>query len=171
MSSANLIQPFVLAVADETLIDLKRRLEGTRWPEESPLQGWQQGVPLRDMRKLCEYWLGRYDWRRCEAMLNGFGQYRTVIDGIGIHFLHVRSAVRGALPLLLTHGWPGSVIEFCKTVGPLTDPVTYGGQLGDAFDLIIPSLPGFGFSDKPIESGWSYRRIAKAWLTLVKRLG
>ena len=128
-------------------------------------------MPLRDIQSLCDYWANRYDWRRCEAMLNGFGQYRTTIDAVDIHFLHVRSVEANALPLLLTHGWPGSVIEFSKVVGPLTDPAAHGGDPSDAFDVIVPSLPGYGFSGKPTGADWSFKTIARAWIKLVRRLG
>jgi pimeloyl-ACP methyl ester carboxylesterase len=128
-------------------------------------------VPLAKIQALCAHWLNGYDWRRCEAMLNGFGQYRTEIDGLGIHFLHIRSPEPNAVPLLMTHGWPGSVIEFHKVIGPLTDPAAHGGDAKDAFHLVLPSLPGYGFSDKPSSTGWGVRRIANAWVTLMQRLG
>jgi pimeloyl-ACP methyl ester carboxylesterase len=128
-------------------------------------------VPLARARALIDYWRDNYDWRRCEKMLNGFGQFRTEIDGLGIHFLHVRSKHADALPLLMTHGWPGSVIEFHKVIGPLTDPTAYGGEARDAFHLVIPSLPGYGFSDKPTRHGWKVDRIADAWIALMRRLG
>jgi microsomal epoxide hydrolase len=128
-------------------------------------------VPLDKAQALCEYWRTRYDWRRCEAMLNGFGQYRTTIGGLRIHFLHIRSPEPDALPLIMTHGWPGSVVEFHKVIGPLTDPVAHGGDRRDAFHLVIPSLPGFGFSDKPAGTGWGAPRIADAWIELMERLG
>ncbi len=169
--NAAAIKPFVLSISDEALVDLRRRLRATRWPEASPLEGWQQGVPLGDIQHLCDYWMNRYDWRRCERMLNGFGQYQTTIDGVEIHFLHVRSAETEALPLLMTHGWPGSVIEFSKVVRPLTDPAAFGGHPADAFHVIVPSLPGYGFSGKPAGADWSFKKIAKAWITLVRRLG
>ena len=165
------IIPFTLAIGQDKLDDLRHRLEATRWPEKEPVNDWSQGAPLEKVQALVAYWLTQYDWRRCEAMLNGFGQFKTEIDGLGIHFLHVRSPNPNALPLLLTHGWPGSVIEFHKVIGPLTDPVAYGGAASDAFHLVIPSLPGYGFSDKPSEAGWKVPRIAKAWATLMTRLG
>jgi pimeloyl-ACP methyl ester carboxylesterase len=165
------ITPFTLAVPDSQLDLLKRRLAMTRWPERETVDDWTQGVPLAKIQALVEYWGSRYDWRRCEATLNGLGQYRTEIDGLGIHFLHIRSRHADALPLLLTHGWPGSVIEFLKVVGPLTDPTAHGGRAEDAFHLVIPSLPGFGFSDKPSSTGWRLDRIAKAWAELMHRLG
>ncbi len=130
-----------------------------------------QGPPFAKVRALCDHWRDGYDWRRCEAMLNGFGQHRTEIDGLGIHFLHVRSPEPDALPLVMTHGWPGSVLEFRDVIGPLTDPVAHGGDAHDAFHLVIPSLPGFGFSDKPTATGWGLNRIADAWIELMDRLG
>ena len=139
------IEPLVLNVAQGELDDLRERLTRTRWPEEEPVSDWCQGVPLEKIRALCTYWANGYDWRRCEAMLNGFGQHRTSISDLGIHFLHVRSPHEDALPLVLTHGWPGSVGEFHKVIGPLTHPTAHGGQAHDAFHLVIPSLPGFGF--------------------------
>jgi pimeloyl-ACP methyl ester carboxylesterase len=165
------IEPFHLGIPDSDLANLFRRLDATRWPEKETVDDWSQGVPLTKIQALCAYWRTEYDWRRCEAMLNGFGQYRTEIDGLGVHFLHVRSPQADALPLLMTHGWPGSVIEFHKVVGPLTDPVAHGGDARDAFHLVMPSLPGYGFSDKPSGTGWGVSRIANAWLTLMKRLG
>ncbi|HXZ66280.1 MAG TPA: epoxide hydrolase, partial [Streptosporangiaceae bacterium] len=132
---------------------------------------WSQGVPLAYLRELCDYWLERYDWRACERSLNAFPQFTTVIDGLDIHFLHVPSPHQGALPLVLTHGWPGSIVEFRKVIGPLTDPVAHGGDAADAFHLVCPSLPGFGFSGKPASPGWGVPRIADAWDTLMTRLG
>lgn len=169
MSTA--IEPFHLRVEQEALDDLQRRLATTRWPERETVDDWSQGVPLEQMRALCRHWQDSYDWRRCEAMLNGIGQYKTAIDGLSIHFLHRRSPEPNALPLLITHGWPGSVIEFHKVIGPLTDPVAYGGRAEDAFHVVAPSLPGYGFSDKPSEPGWGIPRIARAWCELMQRLG
>lgn len=165
------INPFALNIPDAQLRDLRDRLARTRWPEEATAPGWEQGVPLARMRELVEYWREGYDWRRCEAMLNNWGQFQTNIDGLDIHFLHVRSPHEGALPILLTHGWPGSVIEFAKVIGPLTNPQAHGGSPGDAFHVIVPSLPGFGFSGKPAETGWGVERIAGAWAVLMQRLG
>lgn len=167
----NRVEPFTLNISDGVIEDLHRRLDATRWPEQQTVDDWSQGVPLNHLRELCEYWRQDYDWRRCEAMLNGFGQFRTEIDGLGIHFLHIRSPEPNALPLLMTHGWPGSIIEFHKAIGPLSDPVAHGGAAGDAFDLVIPSLPGYGFSDRPAAVGWGVERIARASLELMKRLG
>jgi pimeloyl-ACP methyl ester carboxylesterase len=166
-----LIKPFHLHVPDAQLDDLKRRLAAVRWPEDVTAPGWTQGVPLAAAKALCEHWLNRYDWRRCEAQLNAFGQFHTEIDGLNIHFLHIRSRHEDALPLLLTHGWPGSVVEFLKVVQPLTDPLSHGGQAKDAFHLVIPSLPGYGFSDRPAATGWGVERIASAWIELMARLG
>lgn len=166
-----MIEAFPLAIPDSQLEDLHRRLDAVRWPEKEAVDDWSQGVPLADMRALVDYWRTGYDWRRCEAMLNDYGQFRTRIDGLDIHFLHVRSPHANALPMLLTHGWPGSVIEFHKVIGPLTDPVAHGGRAEDAFHLIIPSLPGYGFSSKPARTGWGVEGIAAAWAELMRRLG
>ena len=165
------IEPFTLAIEQAALDDLRRRLAATRWPEKETVVDWSQGAPLSHVRALCDYWAKDYDWRRCEAMLNGFGQFKTEIDGLEIHFIHKRSPNPNALPLLITHGWPGSVIEFHKVIGPLTDPVAHGGKAEDAFHVIAPSLPGYGFSGKPAVAGWGVPRIAKAWVALMKRLG
>jgi epoxide hydrolase len=165
------ITPFTLAVPQSELDDLQRRLMDTRWPERETVDDWSQGVPLGQVEHLIGYWKTGYNWRRCEAMLNGFSQYTTVIDGLRIHFLHVRSPHAGALPLLLTHGWPGSVVEFHKVILPLTEPPAHGGRPNDAFDVVIPSLPGYGFSDKPDRAGWKIARIARARGTLMTRLG
>jgi len=165
------IEPFTLSVEQAALDDLRRRLTATRWPEKEPVGDWSQGAPLSHVRALCEHWLNGYDWRRCEAMLNGFGQHHTEIDGLDIHFIHKRSPHPAALPLLITHGWPGSVIEFHKVIGPLTDPVAHGGKAEDAFHVIAPSLPGYGFSAKPTTTGWGVPKIAQAWVTLMRRLG
>jgi pimeloyl-ACP methyl ester carboxylesterase len=164
------ITPFTYHAPQGALDDLKRRLAQTRWPEGETVSDWSQGVPLAKLRALVEYWRTGYDWRRCEATLNGFAQYRTEIDGLNIHFLHVRSRHANALPIIITHGWPGSVIEFFKIIRPLTDPTAHGGQAQDAFHVVAPSLPGFGFSDKPTERGWNSARIARAWAELMRRL-
>lgn len=164
------VAPFTIDVPKEQLDDLQRRLASARWPERETVQDFSQGLQLSRLKRLVEYWQTQYDWRRCEAMLNAFGQHRTEIDGLNIHFLHVRSRNDGALPLLLTHGWPGSVLEFSKVIEPLTDPEAHGGKRSDAFHVIVPSLPGFGFSDKPQTTGWTLTRTAKAWSELMKRL-
>ncbi len=164
------ITTFQLAIPDSDLDDLRDRLRRTRWPERETVDGWGQGVPLAAAQALCDYWRDDYDWRRCETALNAAGQYRTEIDGCGIHFLHVRSPNPDALPLILTHGWPGSVIEFLEVIGPLTDPVAHGGDAADAFHVVVPSLPGYGFSDRPA-TRWPVQRIAAAWIVLMKRLG
>lgn len=168
---AELIRPFQLVVPDEALDDLRERLRRTRWPEEESVDDWRQGVPLAALQDLCDHWLDRYDWRRCEARLNGFGQYVTNIDGIDIHFIHRRSPRPDALPLIMTHGWPGSVIEFHKVIEPLADPAAHGGDPDDAFHVVLPSIPGYGFSGKPREAGWTIQRIAAAWAELMRRLG
>jgi len=165
------VRPFVLQVAEASLDDLRQRLALTRWPDREPVDDWSQGAPLARVQALVEYWRTQYDWRRCEAALNRHGQFLTRIDGIDIHFLHLRSKHADALPLILSHGWPGSVIEFLKCIGPLTDPTAHGGAARDAFHLVIPSLPGYGFSGKPRETGWTVRRIAQAWAVLMRRLG
>jgi pimeloyl-ACP methyl ester carboxylesterase len=165
------ILPFHLNVPDVELAELRDRLARTRWPDAETVDDTSQGPPLRKMRALVDYWQHHYDWRRCEAMLNGLGQHRTVIDGLGIHFLHIRSPEPGALPLLMTHGWPGSVLEFRDVIGPLSDPVAHGGEARDAFHIVVPSLPGFGFSDKPTVTGWNIDRVSDAWIELMKRLG
>jgi pimeloyl-ACP methyl ester carboxylesterase len=166
-----MISPYTLAMSDADLADLRERLRRTRWPEAATVPGWAQGTPLGYVRDLCDYWADGYDWRATEARLNRLPQFRTPIDGLGIHFLQVRSPHPDALPLLLTHGWPGSVVEFLKVIGPLVDPTAHGGQAGDAFHVVCPSLPGYGFSDRPAEPGWSVERIAGAWVQLMERLG
>lgn len=165
------VEPFHLNIPTSQLDDLRDRLARTRWPEKETVGDTGQGPPLAKIRALCDYWQNEYDWRRCEAMLNGFGQHRTTIDGLGIHFLHIRSPEPDAIPLLMTHGWPGSVLEFRDVIGLLTNPVAHGGNAADAFHLVIPSLPGFGFSDKPTDTGWGISRIADAWIALTDRLG
>jgi len=162
---------FRMAVPAAALDDLRTRLAATRWPEKETVDDWSEGVPLAKMKALTEYWRSGYDMRRLERRLNAVPQYRTKIDGLGIHFLHVPSKHPNALPIILTHGWPGSVIEFLKVIGPLTDPTANGGKADDAFHVVVPSLPGYGFSDKPAERGWGLPRIAKAWAVLMTRLG
>jgi pimeloyl-ACP methyl ester carboxylesterase len=169
------ITPFTVAVAEDDVADLARRLAATRWPGEETTVGtdapWKQGMPLRVAQELAAYWAGAYDHRRVATRLNAFPQFRTVIDGLGIHFLHVRSPQADALPIVMTHGWPGSVVEFLKVIGPLTDPVGHGGDAADAFHLVVPSLPGYGWSDQPTEPGWNVPHIAAAWEQLMLRLG
>jgi len=158
-------------VPDAALVDLRSRLAHARYPECELVDDWSQGAPLTRVRQLADHWQHGYDWRRLERELNGLGQFRTKIDGLGVHFLHIRSRHAGATPLLLTHGWPGSIVEFLGAVGPLTDPTAHGGAEADAFHLVIPSIPGFGFSDRPAETGWNSVRIAQAWAQLMERLG
>jgi pimeloyl-ACP methyl ester carboxylesterase len=165
------IAPFHLAIPEADLADLQRRLAATRWPDAETVADTSQGPQLAKLRALVTRWQDGYDWRRCEAMLNAWGQYRTEIDGLAIHFLHIRSPEPHATALLMTHGWPGSVLEFRHVIGPLTDPVAHGGQASDAFHLVIPSLPGFGFSGQPTGTGWNVNRIADAWIVLMARLG
>jgi epoxide hydrolase len=165
------VVPFSFRASDEALGDLRRRLEQTRWPERETQAGWDQGPPLAKLQDLVAYWRTRYDWRRCEAELNRWPQYKTVIDGLGIHFVHVRSRHSRALPIILTHGWPSTVLLFRHVIGPLTDPTAHGGTVADAFDVVIPSLPGFAFSDKPASHGWNAPRTARAWSNLMQRLG
>jgi pimeloyl-ACP methyl ester carboxylesterase len=166
-----MITSYRVDIADERLDDLRARLAATRWPEPLPGDGWDTGVPVAWLRDLAEYWRTGYDWRAAEARLNAHPQFVTEIDGQRIHFLHVRSPRPGALPLLLTHGWPGSVAEFLDVAGPLTDPGAHGGDPADAFDLVIPSLPGFGFSGPAVGPGWDTARTARAWVELMRRLG
>ncbi|WP_374414988.1 epoxide hydrolase family protein [Novosphingobium colocasiae] len=165
------IRPFTIAIPDEDLRDLDERLARTRWPARETVADWSQGVPQEWMRALVDHWRHRYDWRRCEAALNALPQFMTAFDGLDIHFLHVRSSNPDAMPLLLTHGWPGSILEFMKSIGPLTQPQAHGGNAADAFHLVIPALPGFGFSGKPDATGWGVGRIAGVWGKLMKRLG
>lgn len=165
------IRPFHLDVPQADLDDLGRRLAAVRWPEAETVDDWSQGVPLAAMQALVAYWRDGYDWRACEARLNALGQFKTEIDGLDIHFLHVRSPHAEALPLVLTHGWPGSVIEFLDCIGPLTDPVAHGGWAEDAFHVVVPSLPGYGFSGKPTARGWDVEHIGRAWAELMRRLG
>ena len=161
------VASYPIAVPERALDDLRERLARTRWPERETVGDWSQGVPLAYVQDLCAYWAEGYDWRRAEAALNAAGSFRTELDGLGVHFLHARSPHEGALPLVLTHGWPGSVVEFLKVIGPLTDPP----DPADAFHVVCPSLPGYGFSDKPAAPGWGVSRIAAAWAELMHRLG
>jgi pimeloyl-ACP methyl ester carboxylesterase len=170
-ADSSLIRPFTVAIPDSDIDDLKLRLARTRWPNQETVPDWSQGVRLENTASLIEYWEKKYDWRRFERELNSFPQFVTNIDGLDIHFIHVRSKNPNAMPLILTHGWPGSIVEFLKVIGPLTDPVAFGGSIEDSFDVVIPSLPGFGFSAKPTGTGWNVSRIASAWVELMKRLG
>lgn len=165
------IEPFRLEVPQADLDDLQQRLRQTRWLQRETVADSSQGAPLAAVRALCDYWLDQYDWRRCEAHLNDQGQFQTTIDGLKVHFLHIRSPEPHALPLIMTHGWPGSVIEFLKVISPLTDPRKHGRDPADAFHLVLPSLPGYGFSGRPTEQGWNAERTARAWAELMKRLG
>ena len=165
------IRPFQFRASDEDLADLRRRIAATRWPDRETVDDDTQGVQLATMRKLADYWANEYDWRRCEARLNAFPNFVTEIDGLDIHFIHVRSKHENALPLIVTHGWPGSVVEQLKIIEPLTDPTAFGGTEADAFDVVIPSMPGYGFSARPTKPGWGPERIARTWITLMKRLG
>lgn len=165
------IRPFLIDIPESELIDLKRRIEATRWPDKETVDDATQGVQLVTTQKLADYWATEYDWGRCEAQLKALPNFITEIDGLDIHFIHVRSKHEGAMPIIVTHGWPGSVVEQLKLVEPLTDPTAYGGTAADAFDIVIPSIPGYGFSGKPTTAGWGPDRIARAWTTLMKRLG
>jgi pimeloyl-ACP methyl ester carboxylesterase len=165
------IVPFQIHVPQSAIDDLRTRLAATRLPDRETEAGWVQGAPLSRIQDLIDYWHDHYDWRRLERHLNSHPQFRTTIDGLTFYFIHVRSPHPGALPVILTHGWPGSVLEFLDVIGPLTDPVAYGGNASDAFDVVIPALPGYGFSEKPTEPGWRLPRIAAAWNTLMTRLG
>ncbi|HZU55547.1 MAG TPA: epoxide hydrolase [Actinocrinis sp.] len=168
--SSPLVRPFTVSIPQPEIDDLKRRLAGTRWPDPETVGDWSQGVRVENAKALVEYWEHGYDWRRLESELNRYPQFLTEIDGLDIHFIHVRSKNPDAMPLILTHGWPGTIVEFLKLIGPLTDPVSFGGDAADSFDVVIPSLPGFGFSQKPAQSGWTVSRTASAWVELMKRL-
>jgi pimeloyl-ACP methyl ester carboxylesterase len=165
------IRPFQVEIAEGELAELRRRIKATRWPSKELVADRSQGVQLATLQALARYWTTEYDWRKAEARLNALPQFTTQIDGVDIHFIHVRSAHEDALPLIMTHGWPGSVIELLETVGPLTDPTAHGGRAEDAFDLVLPSLPGYGFSGEPTEVGWDPGRTARAWAELMGRLG
>ena len=165
------IRSFRFDVPEEALDDLKHRLGAARWPDRETPDDWSQGVPLAYMKEVCDYWQNEYDWRRCEAALNALPQYMTEIDGLDFQLLHVRSPRDDALPLVMTHGWPGSVLEFMKVIGPLTDPEAYGGKGSDAFHVVCPTLPGFGFSGKPKAPGWTIQRISRTWGQLMAALG
>jgi pimeloyl-ACP methyl ester carboxylesterase len=170
-AEATAIHPFRVEVPEEQLADLRRRIDATRWPSTELVADRSQGVQLATTQELARHWTTDYDWRTCEARLNALSQFTTEIDGVDIHFIHVKSPHENALPLIMTHGWPGSVIELLETIGPLTDPTAHGGQAEDAFHLVLPSLPGYGFSGEPSELGWNVGRVAQAWAELMHRLG
>src|SRR5712692_4840650 len=161
---ATAIRPFRVNVPEADLTDLRRRISATRWPEQETVTDESQGVQLATLQKLAHYWATEYDWRRCEARLNALPQFITEIDGLDIHFIHVRSKHKNALPLIVTHGWPGSIIEQLKIIGPLTDPTAFGASASAAFHLVIPSIPGYGYSGKPTTTGWAPADIARAWV-------
>jgi pimeloyl-ACP methyl ester carboxylesterase len=165
------VRPFRVHIPEKDLIDLRRRINATRWPSRETVDDGSQGAQLAAFQELVRYWGTDYDWRKAESRLNALSQFMTTIDGLDVHFIHVRSPHANALPLIMTHGWPGSVFELLKTIGPLTDPTSYGGRAEDAFHVILPSIPGFGFSGKPKSTGWSPDHIARAWIELMKRLG
>jgi pimeloyl-ACP methyl ester carboxylesterase len=165
------LTPFSFGASDAALMDLKRRLEQTRWPERETGIGWEQGPPLAKVRQLVEYWRGGYSWRKCDAELSQWPQFATRLNGLAVHFIHVRSQHQNALPIILTHGWPSTILLFRRVIAPLTDPTAHGGTAEDAFDVVIPSLPGFAFSEKPTERGWNAERIGRAWGLLMQRLG
>ena len=165
------ISPFVISISDEQITDLKNRIANTRWPDAETTSGWNQGVPLAYVKELVQYWGEQYDQQRLANRLNAFDNFKTNLLGLNIHFMHIKSSNPNARPLLLTHGWPGSVVEFLKVIDPLTEPQEHGGTADDAFHLVIPSLPGYGFSDKPQATGWGVEKIADAWSTLMARLG
>lgn len=169
--SNDAIRPFEIAISDESLNDLKQRLANTRWPEKETVDDWSQGIPLAYTQEVSDYWLNSYDWRAREALLNKYPQFMTEINGLDIHFIHAHSPHPQARPLLITHGWPGSIVEFQKVIGPLIDPVAHGGNADDAFHVVCPSLPGYGFSDKPMDTGWNVEKIAETWNQLMLRLG
>jgi len=170
-AASPLLRPFTVAIPDAELDDLRQRLARTRWPDPETVPDWSQGVRVENARALVDHWAREYDWRRFESRLNRLPQYLTRIDGLDIHVIHVRSTNPNAMPLVLTHGWPGSFVDFLRMIGPLTDPVAFGGDAADSFDVVIPSLPGFGFSEKPVGTGWDAARIAAAWAELMTRLG
>lgn len=165
------ITPFRINISDEQLDDLRQRLTNTRWADKELVADWSQGTPQNYLKEVCEYWRTEYDWRDRERRLNRFAQFKTNINGLDIHFIHVRSPEPNATPLIMTHGWPGSIVEFQKVIGPLSDPVAHGGKSQDAFDVICPSLPGYGFSEKPRETGWGVGKIAETWAALMASLG
>jgi len=170
-ASDAVIRPFTIEIPEADLEDLRARIAATRWPEKEPVEDLSQGVPLATIQKIARYWHDEYDWRKCEARLNAVPQFITEIDGLDIHFVHVRSKHEDALPLVVCHGWPGSFIEQMKIIDRLTDPTAHGGSASDAFHVVIPNMPGYGFSGKPTTTGWDPARIGRAWVTLMKRLG
>jgi pimeloyl-ACP methyl ester carboxylesterase len=170
-ADATAVRPFTIDIPEADLDDLRARIKATRWPTRELVDDRSQGVQLATMQELARYWTTEYDWRKCEAKLNALPQFITEIDGLDIHFIHVRSKHEDALPLIMTHGWPGSVVELLETVGPLTDPTAHGGDAVDAFHLVLPSMPGYGFTAEPTELGWDDARIGKAWAELMRRLG
>ncbi len=170
-AGAEAVRPFRVHFPDAALADLKRRITATQWPEKETVSDSSQGVPLATMREFARHWATNYDWRKCEARLNALPQFVTTIDGLDIHFIHVRSKHANALPLVINHGWPGSIIEQLKIIDPLTNPTAHGGSASDAFDVVIPSMPGYGFSGKPTGTGWGPEHMARAWAELMKRLG
>ncbi|MFC3944060.1 epoxide hydrolase [Pseudomonas gingeri NCPPB 3146 = LMG 5327] len=171
MSDNTQLHPFRVEIPQVELDDLARRLAGTRWPDRETVADSSQGAQLTKVKALVEYWRSQYDWRRLEARLNGYPQFKTEIDGLGIHFLHIQSPHADALPLIMTHGWPGSIVEFLDSIDPLVNPTAHGGAAKDAFHVVLPSIPGYGFSDKPTAKGWNRTRIAHAWHELMNRLG
>jgi pimeloyl-ACP methyl ester carboxylesterase len=171
VARATEIRPFHVEIPDDALGDLRRRIKATNWPEKEPVADDSQGFPLALIEELAGYWATEYDWRKCEAQLNELPQFITEIDGLDIHFIHVRSHHEDALPLVVNHGWPGSIIEQLKIIDRLTDPTAHGASASDAFHLVIPSMPGYGFSGKPTSTGWGPERMGRAWATLMKRLG
>ena len=165
------IRPLHVNFPEEELTEMRRRITATRWPEREPVTDHSQGVPLAMIQKLARYWANLYDWRKCEARINAVPNFLTEIDGLDIHFVHARSKHENALPIIVTHGWPGSVVEQLKIIEPLTNPTAYGGTASDAFHVVIPDMPGYGFSGKPTSTGWGPDRIARAWAVLMSRLG
>jgi pimeloyl-ACP methyl ester carboxylesterase len=171
MTDNTAVRPFQSSFPESELTELRRRINATRWPEKETVADASQGVQLATTQKLARYWGTDYDWRKCEARLNALPQFITEIDGLDIHFIHVRSKHDNALPLIVTHGWPGSIVEQMKIIDPLTNPTAHGGTASDAFHLVIPSMPGYGYSGKPTTTGWDVAHIARAWIALMKRLG
>ena len=171
VASATAVRPFTVNFPEEALTDLRRRITATRLPTKELVTDRSQGVQLATIQALADYWTTSYDWRKCEARLNALPQFKTEIDGVDVHFIHVKSGHKNALPLIITHGWPGSIIEMLEVIGPLTDPTAHGGKAEDAFDVVVPSIPGYGFSSEPKELGWGAPRVATAWPQLMRRLG